>query len=286
MAVQLDVSQPRLLGPGEGETVTDRPERTVRILCDHELVDVAWSRYEHGERGPDPHIHKHHADGFYVLSGELTFDLGPAPTRIKAPAGSLVLIPQDVIHSFRNESGGQTTYLNIHAPSCGFAGSLRGNPEGFDTHDPPEDGGRPASDAVVYGPGEGEEEIVAGDGASRLLIKAGGKTGEGTVLVAESSVAPGFLGPPLHRHEHHVDSFFVLEGPLTLLLGDGEVEAGSGSYVVVPPGNVHTFSNRGGSRLRVLNLMAPGGFEEFIKATARGERLEGYDFQIVTPPAG
>jgi mannose-6-phosphate isomerase-like protein (cupin superfamily) len=286
MAVQLDVAQPRLLGPGEGETVTDRPERTVRILCDHDLVDVAWSRYEHGERGPDPHIHKHHADGFYVLSGELTFGLGAESQRVQASAGSLVLIPQGVIHSFWNESGGETTYLNIHAPSGGFADSLRGNREGFDSHDPPEDGGRSASDVVVHGFGEGEDEIVAGDGESRLLVKAGGKTGEGTALFAESTIAAGFPGPPPHRHEGHVDTFFVLEGPLTLLLGDGEIEAGSGSYGIVPPGNVHTFSNRSDSRLRLINLMAPGGFEEFIKATARGERLEGYDFHPVTPPAG
>jgi len=286
MAVQLDVSQPWLLGPGEGETVTDRTERTVRILCDHELVDIAWSRYADGERGPDPHIHKHHADVWYVLSGELTFDLGAEPTRVKAPAGTVVVVPQGVIHSFWNESGGETTYLNIHAPSCGFADSLRGDSDGFDTHDPPEDGGRAASDVVVHGPGEGEEEIVAGDGASRLLIKAGGKTGEGTVLVSEGTVGPGFAGPPPHLHEHHVDSFFVLDGTLTLLVKGDEVGAGSGSYAAVPPGNVHTFANRSDSPIRVVNIMAPGGFEEFIKAVQRGERPEGYDFHPVTPPAG
>jgi mannose-6-phosphate isomerase-like protein (cupin superfamily) len=286
MAVELDVSQPRLLGPGEGETVTDRPERTVRILCDHELVDIAWSRYADGERGPDPHIHKHHADAWYVLSGELTFDLGPEPMRVNAPAGTVVVVPQGVIHSFWNESGGETTYLNIHAPSGGFADSLRGNSEGFDTHHPPEDGGRSVSDAVVHGPGEGEDEIVAGDGVSRLLVKAGGQTGEGTVLLAESSVAPGFSGPPPHRHERHVDSFFVLDGTLTLLLEDGESELRGDSYGAVPPGNVHTFANRSDSPIRVVNIMAPGGFEEFIKAVQRGERPEGYDFHVVMPPAG
>jgi mannose-6-phosphate isomerase-like protein (cupin superfamily) len=284
--MQLEVSQPRLLGPGEGETVTDRPERTVRILCDHELMDVAWSRCEDGERGPDAHIHRHHADAWYVLSGELTFELGPERTRVQAPVGTFVLVPQGVIHSFWNESGGETTYLNIHAPSGGFADSLRGDIEGFDTHDPPDDGGRSVSDVVVHRSGEGEEEIVAADGASRLQIKAGGQSGEGTVLLAESSVAPGFPGPPAHRHERHVDSFFVLDGTLTLLLGDEEVELKDDSYGAVPPGNAHTFANRSDSPVRILNLMAPGGFEEFIKAVQRGERPTGYDFHPVTPPAG
>lgn len=275
MAVKLDVAQPRLLGPGEGETITKRAEREVRIVCDHELVDVTWSRYSPGERGPDAHIHKHHADAFYVLDGELVFELGPEPEKMTASAGTLVLVPQGVTHSFGNESDGDARFLNIHAPSKGFADSLRGNREGFDSHDPPEDGGRSVSDAVISGPGEGEELVV---GESRLLIKAGGKTGEGTVLVAESTLAPGFPGPPPHRHERHLDSFFVLEGTLTLLLGDRDVEAGSGSYGAVPPRNVHTFSNSGDSRVRALNIMAPGGFEEFIKAVARGEAPTGYDF--------
>jgi mannose-6-phosphate isomerase-like protein (cupin superfamily) len=280
VAVQLDVSQPFLLGSGEGETITDRAEREVRIICDHDLLDVTWSRYSPGERGPDPHVHWKHADAFYILDGEITFDLGPNPEKVRALAGTLVLVPQGVIHSFGNESDRDARFLNIHAPSCGFAASLRGDTESFDSHDPPENGGRSVSDAVVHGPGEGVEEIVAGDGESRLLIKAGGRTGEGTVLVAETAIAARFPGPPPHRHDRHVDSFFVLDGTLTLLLGDEEVEAAAGSYGAVPPDNVHTFSNPGDSKVRVLNLMAPGGFEEFIKAVARGERPAGYDFQI------
>src|SRR5712691_6419053 len=104
MAVQLDVGHPRLLSPGEGETISDRAERNVVILCDHELVDVTWTRYEAGEPGPDPHIHKRHADAWYVLEGELTFGLGPGGEElVRAPAGTLVLVPAGVIHTFRNE---------------------------------------------------------------------------------------------------------------------------------------------------------------------------------------
>src|SRR5205085_5097354 len=137
------------------------------------------ARYSPGERGPDPHIHKQHADAFYVLYGELTFQVGPDLKKVAAPAGTLVLIPQGVIHSFGNESDADARYLNLHAPSGGFADSLRGNSEGFDSHDLPADGGRSAADVVVHGPGEGAEEIVAADGRSRLLVKAGGNSGEG-----------------------------------------------------------------------------------------------------------
>src|SRR6266567_2809623 len=82
MGMELDVAQPLLLAPGEGETTTDRPERTLRILCELEQLIVSWFRYEPGEHGPDPHIHRQHADAFYVLEGEVDFGLGPDVTRI------------------------------------------------------------------------------------------------------------------------------------------------------------------------------------------------------------
>src|SRR6266568_4455291 len=83
MGMELDVAQPLLLAPGEGETTTDRPERTLRILCELEQLIVTWFRYEPGEKGPDPHIHRRHADAFYVLEGEVDFGLGPDVKRIR-----------------------------------------------------------------------------------------------------------------------------------------------------------------------------------------------------------
>ena len=69
MRVQLDGQRPLLVPPGEGEAVTDRPERTIRILGELEELIVSWFRYEPGEHGPDPHVHHHHNDAFYVLEG-------------------------------------------------------------------------------------------------------------------------------------------------------------------------------------------------------------------------
>jgi oxalate decarboxylase/phosphoglucose isomerase-like protein (cupin superfamily) len=46
------------------------------------------------------------------------------------------------------------------------------------------------------------------------------------------------------------------------------VEAPAGSYGVVPPGNDHTFSNPGGEPVRLLNVMAPGGLEQYLKEAA------------------
>jgi len=286
MAVQLDVGHPTLLAPGEGETISDRAERNVVIKCDHELADVTWTRYEPGERGPDPHIHRQHADAWYVLEGELEFGLGPGGEKlVRAPSGTLVLVPAGVIHTFRNDGSATTRFLNIHAPSMGFAESLRRSGSGFrwDAFDPPADGGRTVSDVIVRGPGEG---YVLDAGESHLLFKAERGDGEGTFFLGESTIGPGFSGPPPHRHERHLDSFFVLEGMLTLRLGEREVEAGPGAYAAVPPGAVHTFSNRADAPVRVLNVMAPGGFEQYLKKIWSGAKPgEGPDPAVIAPVA-
>src|SRR5260221_7981743 len=180
MAVELDVGQALLLGPGsrsgtgkagtsapgrlrrayagegEGEAIVDTPERELRILCDHDLLNLTWTRHAVGERGAEPHIHKHHTDAFYVLQGEVTFVLGPALERMVAPAGTVVLIPPDVVHGFDNDGPAETRFLNIHAPGAGFVNHLRGDPRPWDSHDPPADGLRPDSGAVVRRPCAGD----------------------------------------------------------------------------------------------------------------------------------
>ena len=87
----------------EGETVTDRPERTIRILVDLPELCMTWTRYVPGEEGPGPHIHKEHLDAFFILTGELNFGLGPDVERVKAGPGTFVMAPPHVIHTFRND---------------------------------------------------------------------------------------------------------------------------------------------------------------------------------------
>src|SRR5205823_7858236 len=118
-------------------------------LLEDPQLDVTWSRFARGERGADLHVHHEHVDGFYVLEGELTFQVGPHAETVRAQPGTFVLVPPLVVHGFDNDSDGTAVWLNFHAPSTGFAAFLRGAREGFDSTDPPEDGGRPVSDALV-----------------------------------------------------------------------------------------------------------------------------------------
>ena len=91
--MQLDEQRPLLTLPGEGEIVTDRPERTLRILGELDELIVTWFRYEPGQKGPDAHIHEHHTDAFYVLEGELELSLGPELTTFEAGPGTFAGAP-------------------------------------------------------------------------------------------------------------------------------------------------------------------------------------------------
>jgi mannose-6-phosphate isomerase-like protein (cupin superfamily) len=67
-----------------------------------------------------------------------------------------------------------------------------------------------------------------------------------------------------HVHGDEDDAFYVLEGELTFLLGDREVVAPPGTFVLVPPGVRHGFRNDGTVAVRMLNIHAPAGFDRRI----------------------
>ena len=153
--MELDVGHPTLLVPGEGEVVGDSEDRRVEILCDRDELVVTWTRFGPGRDGASPHIHRTHCDLFFVLAGELTFLLGPEPEEHVLPTGTLAPAPSHLVHGFRNAADEELRYLNLHAPGAAFADYLRGVNPAFDQHEPPADGGRPLTDALVVAPGTG-----------------------------------------------------------------------------------------------------------------------------------
>jgi quercetin dioxygenase-like cupin family protein len=240
-----------LLAPGEGETTTDRAGRTIQILCDFPQLIVSRFRYEPGEEGPDPHVHRQHADAFYVLEGEVDFGLGPEVARVKGGPGTFACAPREVVHTFKNSSDETALFLNVHAPSMGFADVLRGGShEHFDQFDPPADGGRPFDDAILQPAGEGDR--VGRETTSHLI-----KCELGELSVIEMTFSPEFEGVDPHTHDDLVDSFLVLEGEGDFTIGENVHRVGPGSFVAAPPGACHGFAVAGPGPLRVLNLHAP-----------------------------
>jgi quercetin dioxygenase-like cupin family protein len=218
-----------VLAVEQGPALSDRPERTVRALCEHPLLDATWSRYEAGEPGPDPHVHHEHVDAFYVVEGELQFRVGPDVEPVRAPAGTFVLVPPDVVHAFDNVSDARVRWLNFHAPSTGFVAYLRGDLETFDTDDPPADRGRPAEAVTVSGP------------------RAGGLLGQASQLSAmEVVIDPGRT---VEGGGEGVEALFVLEGAIDA--------GGPLTWMAAMPGERYAVRCTGEAGARLLRLRAP-----------------------------
>jgi mannose-6-phosphate isomerase-like protein (cupin superfamily) len=231
-----------VLRAGDGELVTDRPERTLRILTDHELLNLTWFRYEPGQEGPDPHVHYTHSDAFYVLEGELELRLGPAVESVAAPAGTLGAAPPNLVHTFRNSSEATAIFINVHAPGAGFADMMRARRDGrdeeadrFDQHDPPADGGRPLADALVTTPGESEA-----------------RDPDGHFSVAEEEVAPGYRQSFVSFDPPPLTALFVAEGTIELVVDGSETELRMGDFALVPPGVAHALGNPSATPSRCL----------------------------------
>jgi mannose-6-phosphate isomerase-like protein (cupin superfamily) len=238
-----------VIPPGGGEVVGDAPDRRVEILSDVDPLHATWSRFGPRRAGADLHVHREHADHFYVLEGELTVMLGDDDVVVRA--GELARVPPLVVHGFRNGTGAEVRYLNFHVPGVGFAGFMRdlrdGRPAAYDQFPPPDDGStRPPSEASIGGGIEVER--------GRLLTDADDLAIAETVLEAE----------PAHTHAGHVESFYVLEGTATVSAGGRELAAGAGSWVQIPAAVAHAVTSAGRTRLLVLHT-PNGGFGAFMR---------------------
>ncbi len=256
--------------PGEGEPITAREDRSVAITVALEQLCATESWYGSAQSGASPHIHRRHADTFYVVEGEILFTVGSE--QVPAPGGTSVSVPPGLVHGF--ESTRDARFLNFHTPDRGFAESLRVRRDGLpydpaqsDSFDPPADGGLPARDAIVLGSCEGER--LARENR-QLLIKVAREE----LTLVEYTLEPPFEGPGPHVHKQHVDAFFVLEGELEIRLGDETLTLGPGDCVAAPPDTVHTFGPPGPQGARFVNVHAPSfGFDEYLRSldTMAGE---------------
>jgi gentisate 1,2-dioxygenase len=78
-------------------------------------------------------------------------------------------------------------------------------------------------------------------------------------------MSPRALAAPLHRHNREDEYSYVLEGRMGALLGEEVLEAGPGDLVFKPREQWHTFWNAGEQPCRILEIIAPAGFEHFFE---------------------
>jgi mannose-6-phosphate isomerase-like protein (cupin superfamily) len=133
-------------------------------------------------------------------------------------------------------------------------------------------------EALVLGPGEGPAFWFQGN---RITIKATGASTGGAFGLVESMVAPGY-SPPLHIHEREDETFWVLEGELTIRCGDATFRAPAGACAFLPRGVPHTFVVEGNRPARMIGMLTPGGGEAFF--AEGGRPADGEGFPPAMPP--
>jgi len=118
-----------------------------------------------------------------------------------------------------------------------------------------------ATQPKVVGPQDAKEGFLGSIGV-RFMID-GDATDRGFSLV-EHPMSPRALAAPLHLHTREDEYSYVLQGRMGALLGDEVVEAGPGDLVFKPRRQWHTFWNAGDEPCRILEIIAPAGFEGFF----------------------
>jgi mannose-6-phosphate isomerase-like protein (cupin superfamily) len=116
--------------------------------------------------------------------------------------------------------------------------------------------------ATVIGPSDGKAGFLGSIGV-RFMID--GEDAGGDFSLVEHPMSRRALAAPLHRHTREDEYSYVLEGRMGALLGDEVLEAGPGDLVFKPRKQWHTFWNAGEVPCRILEIIAPAGFEHFFK---------------------
>ena len=105
-------------------------------------------------------------------------------------------------------------------------------------------------------------------GRLSAVFKADGQETQKAYAISEWWLDPHTKGPHPHSHPDD-DVFYVLAGTLSFLVDSEWIEAGAGSFILVPGNMTHTFENRSDERAGFLNVSVPGSFEEKMPGIAR-----------------
>jgi mannose-6-phosphate isomerase-like protein (cupin superfamily) len=108
-------------------------------------------------------------------------------------------------------------------------------------------------------------------------VKASAADTNGQYTLVEITAPPG-LEAPLHVHYTEDEGFYVLEGGVTIIVGEETVELAAGQHAFGVRDIPHRFTV-GPEGARMLWVLTPGGFEDLIE-----EVSVQADTRTVPPP--
>ena len=121
---------------------------------------------------------------------------------------------------------------------------------------------------LFVGPEEGV--AIPNPIGGRMVVKVRDEDTGGAYSIHDNVIPAGSPGPLPHLHRDHEETFYVLEGELTVRVGARKITAPPGSLVVIPRGVVHQPSNPGTEPTRVLLIFSPAGMDHFFEEAAEG----------------
>jgi mannose-6-phosphate isomerase-like protein (cupin superfamily) len=117
--------------------------------------------------------------------------------------------------------------------------------------------------SIFLPPGKGRAYPM---GRISALFKADGDETAKRYSISEWWLEANTKGPGAHSHAEEDCIFYVIEGTMSILLGERWTDAPKGSFVLAAAGTPHDFENRSPRRAGILNFSIPGGFEDDMPA--------------------
>lgn len=254
---------------------------TRALLGDNYRVGVAIEELGPGKQSSPAHYHIFEEEHLYLLQGTLTLRIGADTYRMTA--GDYVCFPagQKAGHCLVNNSDatcryvivgernpnevavytdsnkvlvralGRSSIFDLAAKRGYFDGENTGLPAG---ESPPFDADDAASQAPRPHPPISSHNVAWEDmregtrfagRAKHLTYAVAGENYHVGVMI--EAPAPGMRLAPLHYHMGEEEHALILEGEVTLLLGDARYDMKAGDYVCFPAGRKigHSFLNSG-----------------------------------------
>lgn len=126
----------------------------------------------------------------------------------------------------------------------------------------------PAGDSkpVFIPPGAGKKAKM---GDNDIVFKLDKSQTSGNLGSSEITLKAGYLGSIPHFHKTFDEVCIVLEGMVTIKVGDEIHEVAAGGWHLRTRGLVHCFWNAGKTDARFIELYIPAGHEEFMQALTK-----------------
>jgi mannose-6-phosphate isomerase-like protein (cupin superfamily) len=115
---------------------------------------------------------------------------------------------------------------------------------------------------VFIAPGAGKKGNID---VNEIVFKLSKEQTSGNLGSVETTLYPGFMGAVPHKHQHFDEVCRVLEGTLTILVGEELFTVVAGAWHLRLKGIIHSFWNSGKVPVKFIELYLPGGHEAYMQ---------------------